>query len=43
MLNIASLSHACREDLVEFGIADDQEYKEIVEEYEDEIFVPEEF
>jgi hypothetical protein len=29
-------------DLVEFGTADDQEYEEIVEEYE-EIFVPEEF
>jgi hypothetical protein len=30
-------------DLVEFGTADDQEYEEIVEEYEEEIFVPEEF
>jgi hypothetical protein len=30
-------------DLVEFGTADDQEYEEIVEEYEKEIFVPEEF
>jgi hypothetical protein len=30
-------------DLVEFGAADDQEYEEIVEEYEEEIFVPEEF
>jgi hypothetical protein len=28
---------------VEFGTADDQEYEEIVEEYEEEIFVPEEF
>jgi hypothetical protein len=30
-------------DLVEFGTANDQEYEEIVEEYEEEIFVPEEF
>jgi hypothetical protein len=30
-------------DLVELGTADDQEYKEIIEEYEEEIFVPEEF
>jgi hypothetical protein len=30
-------------ELVEFGIADDQEYEEIVEEYEEEIFIPEEF
>jgi hypothetical protein len=30
-------------DLVEFGTADDQEYEEIIEEYEEEIFVPEEF
>jgi hypothetical protein len=30
-------------DLVEFGTAGDQEYKEIVEEYEEEIFVLEEF
>jgi hypothetical protein len=30
-------------DLVEFGTAVDQEYEEIVEEYEEEIFVPEEF
>jgi hypothetical protein len=30
-------------DLVEFVTVDDQEYKEIVEEYEDEIFMPEEF
>jgi hypothetical protein len=30
-------------DLVEFGTADDQEYEEIVEEYEEEIFVLEEF
>jgi hypothetical protein len=29
-------------DLVEFRTVDDQEYEEIVEEYE-EIFVPEEF
>jgi hypothetical protein len=28
---------------VEFGTADDQEYEEIIEEYEEEIFVPEEF
>jgi hypothetical protein len=30
-------------DLVEFGTADDQEYKEILEEYKEEIFVPMEF
>jgi hypothetical protein len=30
-------------DLVEFGTADDQEYEEIVEEYEEDIFVPKEF
>jgi hypothetical protein len=30
-------------DLVEFGTADDQEYEEIIEEYEEEIFMPEEF
>jgi hypothetical protein len=30
-------------DLVEFGTADDQEYEEIVEEYKEEIFMPEEF
>jgi hypothetical protein len=30
-------------DLVEFRTADDQEYEEIVKEYEEEIFVPEEF
>jgi hypothetical protein len=30
-------------NLVEFGTADDQEYEEIVEEYQKEIFVPEEF
>jgi hypothetical protein len=30
-------------DLVEFGTTDDQEYEEIVEEYEQEIFVLEEF
>jgi hypothetical protein len=30
-------------DLVEFVIVDDQEYEEIIEEYEEEIFVPEEF
>jgi hypothetical protein len=30
-------------DLVEFGTADNQEYEEIVEEYKEEIFVPEEF
>jgi hypothetical protein len=30
-------------ELVEFRIADDQEYEEIVEEYEEEIFGPEEF
>jgi hypothetical protein len=30
-------------DLVEFGTADDQEYEKIVEEYEEEIFVSEEF
>jgi hypothetical protein len=29
--------------LVEFRTADDQEYEEIVEEYEEEIFMPEEF
>jgi hypothetical protein len=28
---------------VEFGTVDDQEYEEIVEEYEEEIFVPKEF
>jgi hypothetical protein len=30
-------------DLMEFVTADDQEYEEIVEEYKEEIFVPEEF
>jgi hypothetical protein len=30
-------------DLVKFMIVEDQEYEEIVEEYEEEIFVPEEF
>jgi hypothetical protein len=30
-------------DLVEFRTVDDQEYEEIVEEYEEEIFMPEEF
>jgi hypothetical protein len=30
-------------DLREFGTADDQEYEEIAEEYEEEIFVLEEF
>jgi hypothetical protein len=30
-------------DLVEFGTADDQGYEEIIEEYEEEIFVPEKF
>jgi hypothetical protein len=30
-------------DPVEFGTADEQDYEEIVEEYEEEIFVPEEF
>jgi hypothetical protein len=30
-------------DLVEFGTTDDQEYEEIVEEYEEEVFVPKEF
>jgi hypothetical protein len=30
-------------DLVEFVTVDDQEYEEIIEEYEEEIFVPEEF
>jgi hypothetical protein len=30
-------------DLVEFGTIDDQEYEEIVKEYEEEIFVPEKF
>jgi hypothetical protein len=30
-------------DLVEFRNADDQEYEEIIEKYEEEIFVPEEF
>jgi hypothetical protein len=30
-------------DLVEFGTTDDQEYDEIIEEYKEEIFVPEEF
>jgi hypothetical protein len=30
-------------DLVEFGTADDQEYEEIIEGYEEEIFVLEEF
>jgi hypothetical protein len=29
--------------LVEFRTADDQEYEEVVEEYEEKIFVPEEF
>jgi hypothetical protein len=30
-------------DLVEFMTVDDQEYEEIVKEYEEEILVPEEF
>jgi hypothetical protein len=30
-------------DLVEFGTADDQEYEEIVEKYEEKIFMLEEF
>jgi hypothetical protein len=30
-------------DLVEFVTVDDPEYEEIVEEYEEEIFMPEEF
>jgi hypothetical protein len=30
-------------DLVEFVTLDDQEYEEIIEEYEEEIFMPEEF
>jgi hypothetical protein len=30
-------------DLVEFVTIDDQEYKEVVEEYEEEILVPKEF
>jgi hypothetical protein len=30
-------------DVVEFGTADDQKYEEIIEEYEEEIFVPKEF
>jgi hypothetical protein len=30
-------------DLVEFGTADEQDSEEIIEEYEEEIFVPEEF
>jgi hypothetical protein len=30
-------------DLVEFVTVDDQEYEEIVEDYEEEIFMPEEF
>jgi hypothetical protein len=30
-------------NLVDFGIADNQEYEEIIEEYEEELFVPEEF
>jgi hypothetical protein len=30
-------------DLVEFVTVDDQEYEKIVEEYEEEILVPEEF
>jgi hypothetical protein len=30
-------------DLVEFVTVDDQEYMEVVEEYEEEILVPEEF
>jgi hypothetical protein len=30
-------------DLVQFGTVNDQEYQEIVEEYEEEIFMPEEF
>jgi hypothetical protein len=30
-------------DLVEFVTLDDQEYEEIVEEYKEEIFMPEEF
>jgi hypothetical protein len=30
-------------DLAEFATVDDQEYEEIVEDYEEEILVPEEF
>jgi hypothetical protein len=30
-------------DLVEFGTVDDQEYEEIVKEYEEEIFMLEDF
>jgi hypothetical protein len=30
-------------DLVQFETVNDQEYEEIVEEYEEEIFMPEEF
>jgi hypothetical protein len=30
-------------DLVEFGTVDKQDYEEIVEEYEEEVFVLEEF
>jgi hypothetical protein len=30
-------------DLVEFMTVDDQEYKEVIKEYEEEILVPEEF
>jgi hypothetical protein len=30
-------------DLVEFVTVDDQEYEEIIKEYEEEIFMPEEF
>jgi hypothetical protein len=32
-----------KNDLVEFGTVDDQEYEEIIEEYDEEIFAPEEF
>jgi hypothetical protein len=30
-------------DLLEFGTADDKEYDEIIEEYKEHIFMPEEF
>jgi hypothetical protein len=32
-----------KNDLVEFGTVDDQEYEEIMEEYKEEIFMPKEF
>ena len=39
MLSVASSLHACRERIVEFMTAGEQEYEEVIEEYEEEVFV----